>query len=94
MSSEESYQGWLIRVVEEPGGYAFQCWILDRELSVSDRKLYSNREQALKAAKLRAKLESVRLSLTGFLHGKLQLLLLSPDEVTALENSISQFVDI
>lgn len=94
MSSEESYHGWLIRVIEEQGGYAFQCWILDRELSVSDRKLYSNREQALKAAKLRTKLESVRISLTGFLHGKLQLLLLSPDEVAALENSISQFVDI
>ncbi|MBD0335657.1 MAG: hypothetical protein ICV62_09220, partial [Cyanobacteria bacterium Co-bin13] len=44
------------------------------------------------AARLRADLESVQLALRQFINGRLQLLLLSPAEQTALEASLAQCV--
>lgn len=93
MGSGEPYHGWLIEVVEEATGYSFRCHHPMQELVVGDHQAYLTYEQALKVARLRADLESVRLSLVYFLHSKLQLLLLSPNERAALENSITQCVD-
>lgn len=91
---EESYHGWMVRVAQEQTGYTFQCWMSERQVGVTDARYYSTVEQALYAGRLRADLESVRLSLTAFLHGKLQRLLLNAEEQHALENSIAQYIDI
>lgn len=93
MAKESFYHGWWIEVAQEQGGYSFQCYMLEQPLSVTDTQSYPTLEQAFRAGKLRADLESVRLSLTNFLRGKLQLLLLNSDERNALENSISQYIE-
>ncbi len=93
MSSQEPYHGWLIELIQEQAGYSFQCCWLEKSISVSDHQIYVTSEQALRGARLRADLETVRLSLSNFLQGKLQRLLLSPDERASLENSIAQIVD-
>ena len=90
---EEFYHGWVIQVAQEHAGYTFQCWMSDQQVGVTDAQSYATLEHALRAGRLRADLESVRLSLTAFLHGKLKLLLLNPDERNALENSIAQYID-
>ncbi|HEY9880681.1 MAG TPA: hypothetical protein V6D29_19645 [Leptolyngbyaceae cyanobacterium] len=93
MGNGEPYHGWLVEIVEESSGYSFRCHHPKQELVVSDHQVYLTYEQALKVARLRADLESVRLSLVYFLHSKLQLLLLSPAERSALENSITHCVN-
>ncbi|MBD2088952.1 hypothetical protein H6F67_03680 [Microcoleus sp. FACHB-1515] len=90
---KEFYHGWVIRVVQKPAGYCFECRMIDRHGRVSDAQCYSTPEQALQAGRLRADLESVRLSLTSFLRGKLKLVWLYPDEQTALENSIDRYIN-
>jgi hypothetical protein len=90
---EEFYHGWLIQVIQERAGYTVQCEIPQQQLSIHDTQHYATIEQALIAGRLRADLESVRLSLTRFLRSKLKLLLLYPDEREALESSISQYID-
>lgn len=90
---EECYHGWVIQIAQEQLGYTFQCWMSGRQASVTDAQHYSTCEQALCAGHLRADMESVRLSLTAFLYGKLQFLRLNSDEQNALENSIAQYID-
>jgi len=90
---EEFYHGWTICITQQQAGYAFQCWIAEHELNVTDAQHYLTFEQALSAARLRADLECVRLSLTNFLRGKLNLSLLFPGEQNALENSIAQYIN-
>jgi hypothetical protein len=90
---EEFYHGWIIQVAQEQVGYTFQCWMSHQEVSITDAQSYLTFEQAFIAGRSRADLESVRLSLTAFLNGKLQLLLLNSDERNALENSIVQYID-
>jgi hypothetical protein len=90
---EEFYHGWTIQVAQEQMGYTFQCWMARQSISVTDAQSYSTVEQAVSAGRWRADIESVRLSLTAFLHGKLQFLLLNADERNALENSIAQYID-
>lgn len=92
-SWKETYHGWMIQVSEAQMGYTFHCWITEQEMGVTDAQNYSTLEQAFSAARLRADLESVRLSLTTFLQGKLQFLLLNSAEQIALENSIAQYID-
>jgi hypothetical protein len=92
--SEEIYHGWLIRIAQESVGYTFQCWRSEQQIGVTDTQHYSTFEHALRAGRLRADLESVRLSLTTFLHGKLQVLLLNSAERDSLENSIAQYIDL
>lgn len=93
MSKQEPYHGWLIELISEQAGYSFQCCWPEKSITASDNQIYATSEQALRGARLRADLETVRLSLSSFLQGKLQRLLLSSDERTALENSITQIVD-
>ncbi|HEY9625459.1 MAG TPA: hypothetical protein V6C78_34385 [Crinalium sp.] len=90
---EEFYHGWVIRVAQEQVGYTFQCWMSEQQISVTDAQPYLTFEHAFRAGRWRADLESVRLSLTTFLHGKLHRLLLNADERSALENSIAQYID-
>ncbi|NJL19955.1 MAG: hypothetical protein HC895_02665 [Leptolyngbyaceae cyanobacterium SM1_3_5] len=90
---KESYHGWVIQVVQKPAGYSFECRMIDRQGRISDAQCYSTSEQAFQAGRLRADLESVRLSLTSFLRGKLKLIWLYPDEQTALENSIDRYIN-
>lgn len=96
MVSEDFYHGWVIQVEREPVGYTFQCWMSEQQVDVglTDAQYYSTFDQALSAGRLRADLESVRLSLTNFLRGKLKHLLLYPDEQNSLENSIAQYIDL
>jgi hypothetical protein len=90
---EEFYHGWVIQVIQEQMGCTFKCWMSEQQISsITDAQSYSTFEQALSAGRLRADLESVRLALSAFLHGKLQLLLLNSDERNALENSIAQYI--
>lgn len=89
----ESYHGWTIRICRGQTDYTFQCWMLEQHVGIIDIQCYSTVEQALRAARWRADLEAVRLSLTTFLHGKLQFLLLNAEEQKALENSITQYID-
>jgi hypothetical protein len=90
---EEFYHGWMIQVAQEHIGYTFQCWMSEQQIGVTDAQCYSTFEQAVSAGRFRADLESVRLSLTTFLRGKLHFLLLNSDERNALENSIAQYID-
>ncbi|HEY9735900.1 MAG TPA: hypothetical protein V6D06_06440 [Trichocoleus sp.] len=92
MRQTEPYHGWLIEVVQEQAGYLFQCCHPERDFVVTDQRSYLTFEQALQAAKLRADLESVQLALHHFINGRLQLLLLSPAERAALEDSVAQCV--
>jgi hypothetical protein len=91
--SPEFYHGWVIRISQDQAGYFFQCWMSEQQTVIIDAQCFSTLDQALQAAKLRADLESVRLSLTAFLRGKLQFLLLNPEEQNALEHSIVQYID-
>lgn len=91
--SMEFYHGWGIRISQSQAGYSFQCWMLEQQTGVIDGQCYATLDQALRAAQLRADLESVRLALTAFLHGQLQFLLLNPEEQNALECSIMQYID-
>lgn len=90
---KEFYHGWMIRVIQKQVGYTFQCWTSERLIDVTDTQQYSTIEYALCAGRARADLESVRLSLTSFLRGRLQLLLLNSDERNALEDSIAQYIN-
>jgi hypothetical protein len=90
---KEFYHGWVIQVVQEQWGCTFQCWMSGQQGSVTDARSYSTFEQALNAGRLRADLESMRLSLNTFLSGKLQFLLLNAEERNALENSIARYID-
>ena len=92
MRQAEPYHGWLIELVQEQAGYLFQCRHPGRDWVVSDERPYLTYEQALRAARLRADLESVQLALSHFVNGRLQLLLLSPAERAALDNSLTQCV--
>ncbi|MBD2464685.1 hypothetical protein H6G89_27135 [Oscillatoria sp. FACHB-1407] len=93
LMSEEFYHGWMIQVAQEQMGYSFQCFMAEQQNAVTDAQSYLTVEQALCAGRLRADLESVRLSLTTFLRGKLQFLWLNSDERNALEHSIAQYID-
>lgn len=93
MVTKEFYNGWLIQIAREQIGYSYQCSAPEQQTMKADMCRYATVDAALHAAKLRADLEGVRLSLTQFLHGKLQRLLLNSEEKTALENSIAQFID-
>ncbi|MBD0268551.1 MAG: hypothetical protein ICV77_09685 [Cyanobacteria bacterium Co-bin8] len=93
MSHAEPYNGWLIELVRGQAGYSFRCQHPGQNFVVSDERTYLTYEQALKAARLRADLESVQLALRHFINGRLQLLLLSPAERVALENSLAQCVN-
>lgn len=88
----ESYHGWLIELICESAGYTFRCQHPQTDFSAGDGQYYGTYEQALQVARLRADLESVRFSLSHFLNSKLQLLLLSPAERLALQNSLEQCV--
>jgi len=90
---EESYHGWTIQVAQTPSGYVFQCLLLEQGIRLTNAQHYFTLEQALSAGRLRADLESVRFSLTTFLRGKFQLLLLNADERSALEHSIEQYIE-
>lgn len=90
---EEFYHGWTIQAAQGQAGYTFQCWMAGKQVGVTDAQYYSTFERALSAGRLRADLESVRLALTTFLHGKLQLLLLNANEREALENSIAHYIN-
>lgn len=90
---EEFYHGWVIQVAQEQGGYTFRCGMQEQQISVTDAQYYSTFENALRAGQLRADLESVRLALTTFLHGKRQFLLLHSEEQNALEHSIAQYIE-
>jgi len=94
MAIEVLHHGWLVQVTRERTGYAFRCEASELRATVIGDRHYSTCLAALQAGKLRADLESVRLSLTTFIHGKLQRLLLSPEERIALEDSIAQFVEV
>ncbi|MBD1912835.1 MULTISPECIES: hypothetical protein [unclassified Leptolyngbya] len=94
MATKEFYNGWLIQISREQLGYSYQCSAPEQQTMRADMCRYATVDAALHAAKLRADLEGVRLSLTTFLHGKLQLLLLCPEERSLLEDSIAQFIDL
>lgn len=93
MAVEEFYHGWLIQITQKQDGFFFQCWMSAETVGVTDSQSYTTQEQALCAARLRADLESVHLSLTSFLNGKLHRLLLNSEERNALEQSIIQYID-
>lgn len=90
---EEPYHGWTIQIAQGPLGYTFQCLLLEQEMSVTNEQHYLTAEQALSGGQLRADLESVRLSMTAFLQGRLQFLLLNSHERSALEASINQYIE-
>lgn len=90
---EESYHGWAIQAVQADKGYLFNCWMPEQQMGVTDMQYYQTLDQAFRAGRLRADLESVRLSLTTFLRGNLQLLLLGTEEKNALESSIARYID-
>jgi len=92
MMRKEFYHGWVIQIFRQSVGYSFECQMAERRGCVSDVQCYATIEQALQAGRLRADLESVRLSLSSFLHGKLKLALLHPDEQNALEDSIDRYI--
>ncbi|GAB4367990.1 MAG: hypothetical protein Kow00121_06710 [Elainellaceae cyanobacterium] len=94
---EEFYHGWTIQIAQEQVGYTFQCWMskpVGEQVSFTDAQYYSTVEHALRIGRWRADLESMRLSLTTFLQGKFQFLLLNSAERNALENSIAQYIDV
>lgn len=93
MSNKQIYHGWVITLSPESTGYSFQCCLSEKNIALSDGKIYPTSQQALRSAWLRADLEAVKLCLSAFLHGRLQRLLLSNAELTALENSITQVVE-
>lgn len=93
MAGEEFYHGWLIQITQKQDGFCFQCWMSGGTVGVTDSQPYPTLEQALYAGKLRADLESVRLSLTSFLNSKLHRLLLNSEERSSLERSIIQYID-
>jgi hypothetical protein len=90
---EEFYHGWLIQIAQAQLGYKFHCWTRERPANVTDAQPYATAEAALQAGQLRADLESARLALVDFLHGKRQFLLLHPDERSALESSITHYIE-
>lgn len=90
----EPYHGWIIEITQDALGYTFQCLQLEQQISVTNDQHYLTVEQALSGGQLRADLESVRLSLTTFLQGKFQLLLLNSHERSALEASVNQYIDL
>lgn len=92
MANKELYHGWLIEVVLEQEGYAFQCWLPGEMMAVGDRQIYATIEGAKLAAKVRADLESLRWSLNRFLAEMNQQSKLNFSEQHALSNSITAFV--
>ncbi len=90
---DEFYQGWIIQIAQDQLGFRFYCWMVERQTGISDGQFYATVEAALRAGRLRADLETVRLALTSFLNGKRQFLLLHIDERNALENSIDRYID-
>jgi hypothetical protein len=79
-------------VIPEPTGFSFRCWLPEERTAISDRKIYSSLEQALKVAKVRADLEVVNWALLRFLNEVYQQCNLSPEEHVALGSSILEFV--
>lgn len=89
---KQFYHGWFIELIPTPTGYLFQCWMPDEKTGFSDRQIYPNFVQALKAAKRRAELETMNLALLDFLNQSYRSCNLSPQEYMALQQSIFTFV--
>jgi hypothetical protein len=91
MTWKDSYYGWLIELIPSSEGYAFKCWIPDKQIGISNYHIYPTLCQAMRAARKRAKLESASLALMRFLNESYNNSYLSSQEHIALAISISDF---
>jgi hypothetical protein len=92
MKLHDLYYGWLIELTPVSKGYVFKCWMPDQQIGISNYQIYPSLSQAIRAARKRAKLESVRLSLIHFLNESYQECNLTAHEHSSLLNSIFEYI--
>lgn len=91
MKWKDLYYGWVIELIPLSKGYIFKCWMSNEEIGISNNYIYPSLSQAVMAARTRAKIESVRLSLIRFLNEQCENSNLTIQEYKDLKNSISDF---
>jgi hypothetical protein len=88
MKWKDSYSGWLIELIPLSQGYIFKCWMANEKIGISNNHIYPSVSQAMRAARTRAKIESLRLSLVGLLTECYENFSLSYQEYLNLQNSV------
>jgi hypothetical protein len=68
MLTQQQYHGWIIELRYLPSGYSFACYFPEEQIIITDEKKYPTREQAMRAAYLKADLETAGLALIRFLN--------------------------
>lgn len=94
MKWKELYYGWLIELIPLSKGYIFKCWMPNEEIGISNNHIYPNLSQAIMAARSRAEIESVRLSLLSLLTEYYENYNLTTQEYKALKNSVVEFATV
>ncbi|WP_413173404.1 hypothetical protein [Anabaena azotica] len=94
MKCKYLYYGWLIELIPLSKGYIFKCWMPNEEIGISNNHIYPSLFQAIMAARTRAKIESVRLSLLNFLTESYDNFQLTSQEYMTLKNSVIDFATV
>ncbi|MGM3307437.1 hypothetical protein ACSQ6I_15945 [Anabaena sp. WFMT] len=94
MKWKDSYYGWLIELIPLSKGYIFKCWMPNEEIGISNNHIYPSLSQAMMAARTRAKIESVKLSLLSFLKQYYDNYNLTTQEYMELKNSVVNFTKV
>jgi hypothetical protein len=82
------YSGWLIELIPLSKGYIFKCWMPNEQIGISNNHIYPSLSKAMIAARRRAKIESVKLSLSSFLNEYYEKYNITTQEYIALKNSV------
>ncbi|MBD2296414.1 hypothetical protein H6G06_23755 [Anabaena sphaerica FACHB-251] len=94
MKWKDSYYGWLIELIPLSKGYVFKCWMPNEEIGISNNHIYPSLSQAMMAARTRAKIESVKLSLFSFLNQYYEKYSLTTQEYMDLKKSVFDFTTV